>query len=284
MSALRYDVFISDPIPQAVSDPVPNGDRRVFSPLSTTLVSGDTDAVLVDPPLTIDQTRAVGDWVEASGKRLTHIFATHGHGDHWFGAATLADRFRAQVVATASTIEQMRQNLAIRSGFWDALFPGQIPQTDVTAVVPPGNVIDLEGNRLEIIEVGHTDTDGTSVLHAPALRLVVAGDVIYNGVHQFLREAQGHGIEQWLHAIDQVAALHPEHIVAGHKDKRLDDDADRTLAETRAYLIAAREALATDTTALAFFNDMLARFPERLNAGALWGGAVALFPTPAQRV
>src|SRR4051794_22077793 len=111
-SQLKYEVFVADPIPQAVTDLVPNGDKRVFSPLSITLVYGQADAVLVDPPLTIEQTNAVGDWVEASGKNLTHIFATHGHGDHWFGGAALAERFGAKVVATPGTIEQMRINLA----------------------------------------------------------------------------------------------------------------------------------------------------------------------------
>ena len=281
MSALTYDVFVCDPIPQAVTALVPNGDRREFSPLSVTLISGSEDAVLVDPPMTIDQTNAVAEWIAASGKDLTHIFATHGHGDHWFGAAALAERFGAQVVATEATIAQMHLNLSIRAGFWDALFPGQIAETDVTAVVADGGRIDLEGHELRIIEVGHSDTDDTSVLHVPSLDLVVAGDVIYNGVHQFLREAQGDGIQQWLRAVTIVEDLAPHFIVAGHKNRELDDDAARAIAQTREYLDVARATLGTATTALDFFNAMLERFPDRLNAGALWGGAVALYPSSA---
>ncbi|MER7559524.1 MBL fold metallo-hydrolase [Nocardioides sp. NPDC126508] len=274
---LSYEVFIADPIPQNVADLVPNGDKREFSPLSITLISGDRDAVLVDPPMTIAQTAAVGDWIESTGKNLTYVFATHGHGDHWFGAAELAERFGAEVVATAGTIEQMHRNLAIRELFWDALFPGQIPATDVVATEAADSTIDLEGHPLTVIEVGHTDTDATSVLHVPDLDLVVAGDVIYNGVHQFLREAQGDGINAWLRAIDTVESLRPRLIVAGHKNKALDDDAERTIRETREYLTSAATLLAEQTTALDFFNAMLERFPTRLNPGALWGGATALY-------
>ena len=36
----------------------------------------------------------------------------------------------------------------------------------------------LEGHDLVLVDVGHTDTDDTSVLHVPDLGLVVAGDVI----------------------------------------------------------------------------------------------------------
>ncbi|WP_204040096.1 MBL fold metallo-hydrolase [Acrocarpospora phusangensis] len=274
---LGYETFVADPIPLAVSEPVPNGDRRMFSPLSITLIHGERDAVLIDPPMTRAQADVVGSWIEASGKNVTHIFVTHGHGDHWFTADLLAQRFGAQVVASAGTIEQMRRNVAIREVFWDRLLPGQIPDSPVTAATPPGNRLDLEGHELAIIEVGHSDTDETSVLHVPDLDLVVAGDVIYNGVHQFLVETKDGGIDAWRKAIDIVENLRPRLIVAGHKNKDLDDDADRAIAQTRAYLDAADELLPRYTTALDFFRAMLERFPERLNPGALWNGATSLY-------
>lgn len=275
--ALAYDVFIADPIPQNVTELVPNGDRRMFSPLSVTLIHGARDAVLVDPPMTTAQADAVGDWVAASGKRLTHIFVTHGHGDHWFTAGLLADRFGAQVVASAGTIAQMHRNVAIRDGFWDRLFPGQIPDSPVTATTVADDRFELEGHPLHIVDVGHSDTDDTSILHVPDLALVVAGDVIYNGVHQFLVESKDGGRDEWRAAIDTVSALRPRWIVAGHKNKALDDDASRTIAETREYLDAVDELLPKFDTAEDFFFAMLERFPTRLNPGALWGGAVALY-------
>lgn len=276
--SLGYDVFIAEPIALDVRERVPNGDRRRFSPLSVTLIHGDADAVLVDPPLTRDQAEDVARWVEASGRNLTHIFATHGHGDHWFTADLLAERFGAQVVASAGTIEQMRRNVAIRPQFWDALLPGQIPDSPVTATVPDGNRFDLEGHELRIVEVGHSDTDETSVLHVPDLDLVVAGDVVYNGVHQFLVESEDGGIDAWRKAIDVVESLRPRFVVAGHKNKDLDDDAQRTIAQTRLYLDTVDELLAEHDTARGFFDAMLERFPALLNPGALWNGALALRP------
>ena len=275
---LGYEVFIAEPIPQNVTDLVPNGDRRMFSPLSSTLIRGERDAVLADPPLTIDQARTLGDRIEAGGVNLTHIFATHGHGDHWFTAGLLADRFGAQVVASAGTIGQMHRNVAIREAFWDKLFPGQIPPSPVTATTPPANRFTLEGHDLVIVEVGHSDTDDTSVLHVPDIDLVVAGDVIYNGVHQYLAESADGGRDAWRRAIDTVEALNPRWIVAGHKNKALDDDATRTIAETRRYLDDVDAVLPKAETALDFFHLMLDLHPDRLNPGALWGGAKALLP------
>jgi glyoxylase-like metal-dependent hydrolase (beta-lactamase superfamily II) len=249
----------------------------MFSPLSVTLIYGENDAVLIDPPLTTDQAGAVADWITATGKNLTHIIATHGHGDHWFTAPLLADRFGSQVMASPGTVAQMHRNVAMREAFWDRLFPNQIPPSPVTAVSPPGNRVSLEGRELHIVEVGHSDTDETSVVHVPDLQLVVAGDVIYNGVHQYLAESANGGREAWRKAIDKVAALNPRLIVAGHKNKDLDDDASRTISETRRYLDTVDALLPIHDSALSFFNAMLEAYPERLNPGALWGGAQALY-------
>src|SRR5262249_44928822 len=203
---------------------------------ASTLIYGSKDAVLTDPAFTTDQARALGDWVAGKGRRLTDIFITHGHGDHWFAAGLLAERFGASVVATAGTIAKMHANVAARPILWDKVYPG-IPPAPVTAVTVPGNHFMLEGHDLAIVEVGHADTDDNSVLHVPDLGLVVAGDVIYNGAHIYLAESViVGGLGPWRHAIDRVDALEPRHIVAGHQDRRLDDDADRTIAQTRQYL------------------------------------------------
>lgn len=279
-SKLSYQVFISDPDPFSDVEKVPNGDRRVFQPLSSTLIFGDADAVLVDPPMTIDQTEQVAKWVEASAKRLAHIFITHGHGDHWFGSAPLLRRFpSASAFASAGTIEAMRYHASpeVRAQVWDKDFPGQIPDSPVLATTPPGNTFDLEGNELRIVEVGHTDTDNTSVLHVPSIGLVTAGDVVYNGVHQYLVEAANGGLQKWMKALDMVAALRPRHVVAGHKNKALEDD-PKTIDETRRYLEDAERLIGSSHTALEFYNGMMELYPDRLNPGALWfWGAKALF-------
>src|SRR5262249_52896961 len=158
------------------------------SPVASALISGSKDAVLTDPAFTTEQAHALGDWVAAKHRNLTHIFITHGHGDHWFAAGLLAQRFGASVVATAGTIAQMHAAIDARAFLWDKLYRG-IPPSPVTAVTIPGNRITLEGHDLVMVEVGHADTNDNSVLHVPDLRLVVAGDVIYNGAHMYLAES-----------------------------------------------------------------------------------------------
>ena len=83
--------------------------------------------------MTADQARALGDWVAGKGRTLTDIFITHGHGDHWFAAGLLAERFGGRVVASADTIAQLRANCATCPLLWDKVYAGMIPPSPVTA-------------------------------------------------------------------------------------------------------------------------------------------------------
>ena len=274
-TTLSYDVFVNDPPPQ--DGTLPNGEPKRFSPMASTLICGSEDAVLTDPGMTIDQARVLGDWVASKARTLTDIFVTHAHGDHWFAAGLLAERFGARVVASAGTIAQMERNAAARPLLWDKVYAG-IPPSPVTAVTVPDNHFTLEGHELVIVEVGSTDSDDTTVLHVPDLDLVVAGDVIYNGVHMYLAQPAILGdFGPWREAIDKVEALKAQQIIAGHQNKELDDDAVRTIAETRQYLDDAEDLLATEKTAVDFFNAMIERYPDHLGHTVLWAGVQTLY-------
>src|SRR5580698_3346323 len=243
---IAYDVFVNDP-PTQDNGFLPNGDPKGGSPVASTLIYGAQDAVLTDPGFTADRARALGDWVAA------------------------------RVVATPGTIAQMHVSVAARPLLWDRVYPG-IPPSPVTAVTVPDNRLTLEGHDLVMVEVGHADTDDNSVLHVPDLALVVAGDVIYNGAHVYLGESVTvGGFGPWRDAIDQVEALRPRHIVAGHQNKHLDDDAGRTIAETRQYLDDADDLLKTQPTAVGFFNAKIERYPSHLARMVLWAGASAIY-------
>jgi glyoxylase-like metal-dependent hydrolase (beta-lactamase superfamily II) len=276
MSALSYDVLISDGVPRVTELRMPDGSGLVSSPVSSTLIYGERDAVLADPSWTVAQTEALADWIERSGKRLAYIYITHGHGDHWFGTAQLLERFPgATVYATEGTIAKMHQQADSRADRWDHDFPGLIGDTPVLAEPIPAEGFELEGSPLRAIEVGHTDTDDTTVLHVPSIGLVVAGDVAYNGVHLMLLELGDTGLQSWLDALDQVKALHPAAVVADHKNKELPDD-PVILDQTRQYLLDVQRLLGQRPSPREFFDQMVAKYSDRLNPAPVWYSALGL--------
>ena len=82
--------------------------QAMFQAIASTLIYGKQDGVLVYAFMNVKQADALVDWVAASGKNLTTIYITHGHGDHWFGIGALLERFpNARAVATPNVVKVM---------------------------------------------------------------------------------------------------------------------------------------------------------------------------------
>jgi glyoxylase-like metal-dependent hydrolase (beta-lactamase superfamily II) len=271
-SALRWEVFVAPAIPTAATDLPPGTKQGMWSPISSTLIYGKQDAVLVDAFITVEQADALAGWVKRSGKNLTTIYATHGHGDHFFGIGSLLDRFpNARAVATPDVVKVMRQQASPQSlaSFWSPSFPSQISDHLVIAEELTENVIDLEGHDLVVVPLGHTDTDYTTCLHAPSIGLVVAGDAAYNGVHLYLAESNPQTRREWIAALDTIEALKPRAVIAGHK-RPGNDDSPKIIEETRQYIRDFDRVAGTTTTARELYDKILELYPDRVNPGPLW--------------
>jgi glyoxylase-like metal-dependent hydrolase (beta-lactamase superfamily II) len=276
---LTWDVYVTALEPTASDDPPPGAQQFLWQPIAATLISGQQDAVLVDPLLTVGQARDLGDWVAAHGKNLTAVYITHGHGDHWFGLRMLLERFpQAQALAVPAVVEAMRQgSTPQRVAFWNGLLPGKIPEDLVLADPLPNHAINLEGHDLVAVELGHTDTDDSTCLHVPEVGLVVAGDAVYNDVHQYFGESSPQGRRDWLAALDTIQSLGPRAVIAGHQ-RAGRHDGPEIIEETRQYVGDFDRIAETAETARALYDQMLAIYPERVNPGMLWWSARALKP------
>jgi glyoxylase-like metal-dependent hydrolase (beta-lactamase superfamily II) len=271
---LRWDV-LTVKRPGLTRDLPPGKEDLMWVANSSTLIYGERDAVLVDTLLTTEQSKTLLDWVVASGKNLTAIYITHGHGDHFFGLASLLERFpRARAVATPEIVKAMQEHLtpAWIDNFWRRLFPGDIPDRLLVADPLDGNDLELEGHKLVAVDTGRTDTAHSTCLHVPSIGLIVAGDVVYNGIHPYLGETDTRSRLEWIFTLDKLEALNPNAVIAGHKVPENDDD-PRIIAETRQYLRDFNRLNAATTTPRELYDAMLEIYPDRVNPGSLWGAA-----------
>jgi hypothetical protein len=74
-------------------------------------------------------------------------------------------------MTTPDVVKSMRPQASPEyvSNFWNARYPGQIPERRVIAEELKGNVIQLEGRDLVVVEVGHTDLTTRHVCTSPQL-------------------------------------------------------------------------------------------------------------------
>jgi glyoxylase-like metal-dependent hydrolase (beta-lactamase superfamily II) len=278
-TALKWKIFVTPGISTVNDDVAPGETVRMWSPTSSILLYGERDAILVDTLTTTAQANTLADWVEKAGKNLTTIYATHGHGDHFFGNGILLERFPgAKAVATPKVLEIMKKQTSpqVMAGLWNKRFPGLIPENIVLPDEMKGNSLRLEGHELNVVDVGHTDTDDCTCLHVPSADLVIAGDIAYNDVHQYFAESLTHEKRmEWIAALDKVEALKPKVVIAGHK-RETNGDGPNIIEESRQYIRDFDRLVDETSTTLALYNAMLKLYPERLNRGALWGSARAL--------
>jgi len=242
---------------------------------SSTLIYGEQDAILVDTFLTIDQSHALRNWVVESGKTLTAIYLTHGHGDHAFGIASLLEHFpNAKAVATQEVVAATQEQLSANSleNFWRKRFPGQIPDRLRVPDPLPGNELYLEGHKLVVVNTGFTDTAQSTSLHVPSIGLLVGGDAVYNGIHPYLAETNTGSRLEWISSLDKLESLKPQAVIAGHKVPENADE-PRIISETRQYLRDFNRLDEVTTTARELYDAMLELYPDRANPGSLWGGA-----------
>jgi glyoxylase-like metal-dependent hydrolase (beta-lactamase superfamily II) len=90
---LSIDVYVAPMRPYTSPDQLGEGEVATWAPSSSTLISGPTEGILIDALLTFENADQIAAWAKSFGKKITGVYITHGHGDHWLGLARLLEHF-----------------------------------------------------------------------------------------------------------------------------------------------------------------------------------------------
>lgn len=261
-NTLGFSVFTAPGKPMIGERPKPFGEPLAFDPMTSTLIFGEHDAVLVDAQTTVAEAEALADWVALHNRNLQTIYITHGHFDHFYGLSVLLDRFpNARAIATPKTVAGMQASLTPPlNQIFHRCFPGRLATKLVAAEPYEQETFTLEGHELRIIEQGRTDGPDTTSLYVPSIGLVVSGDVVYNQCHMYVGDTTPESRKNWIAALDRLAALNPTTVVAGHK-KPGAPDLPTTIQETKRYLEDFGRLRQTAKSDRELFDQMKALYP-----------------------
>ncbi|CAB1404197.1 Metallo-beta-lactamase superfamily protein PA0057 [Pseudomonas fluorescens] len=237
------------------------GTQAIF-PVTSVLVSGEKEAILVDAQFGKSQAQQVVEKIRASGKQLTTIYISHGDPDYYFGLDTLTQAFpKAKVLASQPTVDHINQTVAGKLAFWGPKMGTDVPAKTIVPGVLKGDSLMLEGQKLQVIGLQGKQPD-RSFVWIPSLKAVVGGVVVAENIHVWMADtqtAQSHA--DWLDTLRSIERLKPATVIPGHYL----GDSSRSLVSvkfTADYIKAfdAETAKAKDSAAL--IAAMKKRYPS----------------------
>jgi glyoxylase-like metal-dependent hydrolase (beta-lactamase superfamily II) len=236
----------------------PNGFFR-----APVLLTGPTEAMLIDGGFNYADGRALAEAVKATGKSLKTIYVSQSDPDYYFGLGPVRAAFpNARVLAASATIDAIKGNIAKKLATWGPQLGENGPQALTDIVIPEafdGPSLSVDGETIEIVSA--SGLANRRSLFVPSLSAVFGGVMIFSGVHVWTADTSTK--EQraaWVANLNRIAALNPAVVVPGH----MAPEAPLGLAateHTKTYLLAFEAERARAKDAAGLKAAMEARFP-----------------------
>ena len=203
--------------PQPLKLEVYNPGTSGIFPVSSELITGKTDAIVIDAQFDRASAEQLLKKVQDSGKKLTTIYISHGDPDYYFGLEVLKAAYPdARIVAPAPVVAHIKATMDGKLAFWGPKLGANAPKQLIVPEPLEGNTLTLEGRKLEVIGLDGASPDRTFVW-IPSLKAVVGGVLVVGNEHVWTADTQTLASrQQWVKMLDKISALHPQVVVPGH--------------------------------------------------------------------
>ncbi len=238
-----------------------NADASSFN-VTSTLLTGETEAIVIDAGFTRADALRIAANVLDSGKKLTTIYVSQADPDYYFGVETLKEIFpAADVVSIAAVLDKLSAKLAGKVAFWGPKMGANAPRKPVVPRALEGNTLTLEGH---VIEIRGTTGPLAHRPYAwiPSLKAIVGNIGVFGDMHVWTADTQTPALRSaWVAQLNEIIALKPDLVVPGHMKAGTKADAS-ALGFTRDYLLTFEKNLATRTASAALIGAMKQSYPQ----------------------
>ncbi|AXI83794.1 MBL fold metallo-hydrolase [Xylella taiwanensis] len=236
------------------------GEHSTFA-VSSVLVTGTKDAVLIDTQFSAADARQLVEKIKASGKRLMTIYISHGDPDYYFGLDIVHAAFpEAQLLATPQTIAHIQATKDAKLKLWGPQLGQNAPKQILIPKALEGDQLMLEGQALRIIGLDRPTPDHTFVW-IPSIRTIAGGILVTDAQHVWMADTQTPQSHlDWLAMLDRIKSLDPKVVVPGHFLPGASLDG-RSVTFTADYIRAFDEETAKAKDAAALIAAMQRRYP-----------------------
>jgi len=237
-----------------------NASENSFG-VASVIISGKTDAVLIDAQFTLADAEKVAQEIKNSGKKLTAIYVSYGDPDFYFGLEVFKKYFpEVTAYASPATVEHIKATAQKKLDVWGGQLGNKVTSNVVLPQVLKGNSIDLEGQKLEII--GLDEFPAKTFVWIPSVKAVIGGiNVFGTTFHLWMADAQtAEARKQWISVLDKIEALHPAIVVPAHANSASPFD-ESAVKHTKDYIQFYEEALKTNKTSAALIAALKAKYP-----------------------
>ena len=192
------------------------GDKAIF-PVSSEIVYGDKEAILIDAQFQRNDAEALVAKIRASGRKLTTVYISQADPDFYFGLDVIRAAFPdAAIVASKETVAIIKAQMDGKLAYWGPILKGNAPTALVLPAVLKGDSLNLEGRKIEIRGLHGASPDRTYVW-IPSLNTVAGGVLVNSGTHVWIADTQTpESRRHWLAALNDIASLKPATVVPGH--------------------------------------------------------------------
>lgn len=248
------------------------GTEGIF-PITSTLIYGSSEAVLVDAQFQKQYARKLVDMVRESGKNLKYIFISHSDPDFYFGLDEITKAFpNAKVISTAQTAYLISATKDKKLEVWKDVLGADAPDKFHIPAAVESNQLTIDG---QVIEIRQDPNDTKrSYLWIPSLKTILGGIPVTTGKHPWMADAWNvREIDLWISRIDDMRSLNPQRVIPGHYLK--DDTSPMTLAFVKKYLEDYKAAVTMHMHSAGIIRDMEQKYPDLPGKDALIFGAKA---------